>query len=119
MKILNLNPRYTNQVAVALPFETDVDVSRAWEYIVLKGWLESSDYRPTSEGEDGDRATIAGYLSARRQGGCVEPPEPESIRRYLSKIWQADINFDIRELLDTRSNFSNVLINTPNTEKED
>lgn len=119
MKILNLNPRYTNQVGVALPFETDVDVSRAWEYIVLKGWLESFDYRPNAEGEDEDRSAIAEYLSARRQGGCVEPPEPESVRRYLPKIWQAEMNFDIRELLDTRSNFPNVLINTSNTEKED
>lgn len=114
MKILNLNPRYINQGTIALPFETDADVSRAWEYIVLKGWLDSFDYRPNAEGEDEDRAAIAGYLSARRNGQCVEGPEPENIRRYIPKIWQAEMNFDLRELLDTRSNFLDILLNTSN-----
>lgn len=100
MKIINLNPRYTTQTVIALPFETDSDVCNAWEYIVSNDWLGSFDYRPNTEGEDEERASISAYLSARRQGEPIEFPDPETIRRYIPKIWQAEMNFDIRDLLD-------------------
>lgn len=99
MRILNINRRSVGQVEVALPFETDLHVYRAWEYLVAEGHLGDFDYRPGSEGEDQDRAGIAGYLSARRKGDYVEPPDADSIRRYVPKIWGAELNYDIRELI--------------------
>jgi hypothetical protein len=99
MKILNINRRSAGQVEVALPFETDVQVSRAWEYLVSRGHLGDFGYRPASEGEDADRAFIAEYVRARHGGECVEPPEPDQIRRAVPKIWQAELAYDIRELI--------------------
>lgn len=99
MKILNINRRSVGQAEVALPFETDEQVSRAWEYLVARGHLGDFSYRPDSEGYDGDRAFIADYLRARHGGECVEPPEPDQIRRAIPKIWQAEMDHDIRELL--------------------
>lgn len=80
MKILNINRRQVGQVEVALLFETDLHVYRAWEYLVAKGHLGDFDYRPGSEGEDQDRAAIAAYLLVRRIGDCVEPRRDDGSR---------------------------------------
>jgi len=100
MKILNINRRSVGQVEVALPFETDVQVRRAWEYLVAGRHLGDFSYRPVSEGEDVDRAFIASYLRCRNAGECMEPPEADQIRQMIPKIWGAELNFDIRELID-------------------
>lgn len=100
MKILNINRRSVGQVEIALPFETDVQVGRAWEYLVSKGHLGDFTYRPETEGEDKDRALIADYLRRRRNGECMDGgPEADEIRRAIPKIWGAELNYDIRELL--------------------
>jgi hypothetical protein len=98
MKILNINRRSVGQVEIALPFETDVQVGRAWEYLVSGGHLGDFSYRPESEGEDEDRA-IASYLRRRAAGECMEGPESDEIRRIIPKIWQAELSYDIRELI--------------------
>jgi hypothetical protein len=99
MKILNINRRSVGQVEIALPFETDAHVSRAWEYLVAGRHLGDFSYRPGSDGEDEDRAFIASYLRRRHEGECLEPPEPDQIRRAIPKIWGAELNYDIRELI--------------------
>ncbi|HEX9087755.1 MAG TPA: hypothetical protein VF867_09535 [Arthrobacter sp.] len=100
MKILNINARQTNQTDVALPFETDRQVCRAWEYLVSRGHLDDFSYRPASEGEDEDRAFIADFLRRRAAGECQDGgPEADEIRRLISKLWGAELNYDIRELL--------------------
>ncbi|WP_230854494.1 hypothetical protein [Arthrobacter terrae] len=99
MKILNINHRAVGQVEIALPFETDEQVGRAWEYLVACRHLADFSYRPDSEGEDEDRAFIASYLRRRHGGECMEGPESDEIRRIIPKIWQAELSFDIRELI--------------------
>jgi hypothetical protein len=99
VKILNINRRSVNQVEIALPFETDVQVSAAWEYLVCQRHLLDFSYRPESDGEDADRAFIADYLRRRQSGECMEPPEADQIRQAIPKIWGAELNFDVRELL--------------------
>lgn len=100
MKILNINARQTNQTDVALPFETDRQVCRAWEYLLSRGHLNDFSYRPESEGEDKDRAFIADLRRRRAAGECMDGgPEADEIRRLISKLWGADLSYDIRELL--------------------
>jgi hypothetical protein len=99
MKILNINRRSVGQVEIALPFETDVQVRHAWEYLVAGRHIGDFSYRPESEGEDEDRSFIASYLRRRQEGECMEPPEADQIRRAIPKIWGAELNYDIRELL--------------------
>jgi hypothetical protein len=100
MKILNINRRATNETNVALPFETDEQVEAAWAYMVEHGSFFSFDYRPDSEGEDGDRAYLHAYLKFLRSGEPLRAPNAAQIRRIIPKIWQAEMNYDIRELLD-------------------
>jgi hypothetical protein len=77
MKILNINARSVGQVEIALPFETDVQVVRALEYLVSRGHLSEFSYRPESDGEDEDRALLASYLRRRRAGKCMDGgPDP-------------------------------------------
>lgn len=100
MKILNINARSVGQVEIALPFETDEQVSFAWDYIfvVNRGMLDFS-YRPTSEGEDKDRAFIDEFLSSQRSDHPLSSPDAATIRRTIPKLWGAELNYDIRELL--------------------
>lgn len=100
MKILNINSRTVGQVEIALPFETDKQVVRALEYLVSTGHLGDFSYRPESDGEDEDRALLASYLRRRRAGECMDGgPEADEIRRVIPKIWGAELNYDIRELI--------------------
>lgn len=99
MKIININRRSVGQTEIALPFETDHQVQAAWEYLVAGRHLADFSYRPESEGEDQDRAGIASYLLARHSGECVKSPEAERLRQMIPKIWGAELNFDIRELI--------------------
>jgi hypothetical protein len=100
MKIININRRSVGQTEVALPFETDRQVRAAWEYLVAGLHLADFSYRPESEGEDQERANIASYLLSRHRGDCVESPEADQIRRMIPKIWGAELDFDVRELLN-------------------
>lgn len=99
MKILNINRRATNEIDVALPYETDAQVTAAWAYLVEHGTFFDFSYRPTSEGEDGDRAYIYAYLKFLRSGEPLPAPTAEQIRRLIPKIWQAEMSYDIRELI--------------------
>jgi hypothetical protein len=103
MKILNINRRATNEIDIALPFETDDQVVAAWGYIVANRRADSFDYRPMSEGEDGDRAYLYAYFKYLRAGEPLPAPTADQIRRFLPKIWQAEMNYDLRELLDLTS----------------
>lgn len=100
MKILNINQRATNEIDVALPFETDEQVVTAWDYIVANRRADSFDYRPVSEGEDGDRAYLYAFFKFHRAGEPLPAPTADQIRRFVPKIWQAEMSYDIRELLD-------------------
>lgn len=100
MKILNINARQTNQTDIALPFETDRNVLRAFEYLVSRRHLTEFRYDPEVDGEDADRALIADYLRRRAAGECMDGgPEADEIRRFIPKLWGAELNYDIRELL--------------------
>lgn len=101
MKILNINRRTVSQVEIAMPFETDDQVTAAWEYLFVhnSGLLDFS-YRPHSEGEDKDRAFIEAFLISRRSGNPMPSPDAVTIRRILPKVFQAELSYDIRELLD-------------------
>lgn len=102
MKILNINRRTVNQVEIALPFETDEQVSYAWTYLfVMHTNMLDFSYRPLSEGEDEDRAFIDAFLEGQRSGTLMPLPDAETIRRLLPKVFQAELAFDIRELIDT------------------
>lgn len=98
MKIININRRATNEIDVALPFETDAHVLAAWDYIIANRRVEDFSYRPDSEGEDQDRAYIDQYLQRHRSGTPQARPDADHIRRLIPKIWQAEMNFDIRQL---------------------
>ncbi|GAA4033545.1 hypothetical protein GCM10023063_16550 [Arthrobacter methylotrophus] len=103
MKILNINRRSVGQVEVALPFDTDEQVSRAFEYLVSRALTEFR-YDPEVDGEDADRALIADYLRRRNKGECMDDgPEAADIRRFIPKIWGAELDYDIRELLDVEA----------------
>ena len=100
MKILNVNRRSVGQVEIALPFETDEQVIAAWNYIfVANRRMLDFSYRPGSEGEDEDRAFIDAFLSSQRSDSPVPSPGAATIRRLIPKIWGAELNYDIRELL--------------------
>lgn len=100
MKILNINARTTDQVDVALPFETDEHVLAAWEHIFVtnRRHLDFS-YRPESDGEDRDRAYIESFLQHQHAGTPLPSPVPGEVRRLIPKLWGAELNYDIRELL--------------------
>lgn len=100
MKILNINSRATNETNVALPFETDEQVEAAWAYLIEHRRFFDFSYRPASEGEDGDRAYLHAYLKFLRAGEPLPAPTAEQARRLIPKIWQAEMSYDIRELLD-------------------
>lgn len=99
MKIININRRQVNQVEVALPFETDEQVIAAWSYLVKNRSFFDFDYRPDSEGEDDDRAFIDVYLECLHNGYPITEPGAALIRRLIPKIWQAEMSYDIRELI--------------------
>lgn len=100
MKILNINCRSVGQVEIALPFETDRDVIRAFEYLASRGHLTEFRYDPEVDGEDADRALFADYLRRRNSGQCMDGgPEADDIRRFIPKLWGAELNYDIRELI--------------------
>ncbi|WP_422759124.1 hypothetical protein [Paenarthrobacter sp. C1] len=100
MKILNVNRRSVGQVEIALPFDTDLQVLRAFEYLVSRGHLADFRYDPDVDGEDTDRALISDYLRRRNSGECMDGgPGAEDIRRFIPKLWGAELNYDIRELL--------------------
>lgn len=99
MKILNINSREVGQVAVALPFETDGQVEAAWAYLVEHRSFFDFSYRPMEEGEDGDRAYLHAWLKYLRKGEPLPAPNARQIRALIPKIWQAEMNYDIRELL--------------------
>jgi hypothetical protein len=101
MKILNINRRTVDQAEIALPFETDEQVRAAWNHIFVKNrrMLDYS-YRPASEGEDQDRAFIEAFLESQRGDNPKPTPGANQIRRVLPKVWQAELSYDIRELID-------------------
>jgi hypothetical protein len=100
MKILNINRRSVGQIEIALPFETDRQVYRAFEYLASRGHLSEFRYDPDVDGEDADRALFADYLRRRNAGECMDGgPEAEEIRRFIPKIWGAELDYDIRELI--------------------
>ncbi|WP_043795088.1 hypothetical protein [Pseudarthrobacter chlorophenolicus] len=100
MKILNINRRSVGQVEVALPFDTDRQVLRAFEYLVSRQHLSDFRYDPDVDGEDADRELIADYLRRRNSGECMDGgPEADDIRRFIPKLWGAELNCDVRELI--------------------
>lgn len=99
MKILNINRRATNEINVALPFETDAHVLAAWDHIITNRRADSFSYRPHSEGEDPDRAFMDEYLRNHRSGTPQPAPSPSQVRRTVPKIWQEEMNYDIRSLV--------------------
>lgn len=100
MKILNINRRSVGQVEIALPFETDRQVCRAFEYLVSRRHLTDFRYDPEVDGEDADRALFADYLRRRSGGECMDgDPEADDIRRFIPKLWGAELSYDIRELI--------------------
>lgn len=100
MRILNINSRSTTDTDIALPFDTDRQVYRAFEYMVSRGHLTEFRYDPEVDGEDADRALIADYLRRRNGGECMDGgPEADEIRRFIPKLWGAELNYDIRELI--------------------
>lgn len=99
VKILNINCRYTTDVNVALPFETDAQVLAAWDYIMANGRADSFRYDPEVEGEDPDRAWMDQYMDSYRSGAVKHAFDADQVRRAIRKIWGAEMNYDIRELL--------------------
>jgi len=59
VKILNINRRATNEIDVALPFDSDAQVLAAWDYIMANRRADSFRYDPEVEGEDPDRAWMS------------------------------------------------------------
>jgi hypothetical protein len=100
MKILNVNARQTNQTDIALPFDTDEQVVAAWDHIFVgnRRMLDFS-YRPAAEGEDVDRAFIDAFLNSLRTDNPMPSPDAATIRRLIRKMWGAELNYDIRELI--------------------
>jgi hypothetical protein len=99
MRILNINSRYTTDIDIALPFETDAQVLAAWRYIAENRRADSFRYDPEVDGEDPDRAWMGQYLNNHRAGTEQPVPDAGQVRRAISKVWGAEMNFDIRELL--------------------
>lgn len=99
MKILNINRRATNEIDVALPFDSDTQVVAAWDYIITSGRASDFRYDPEVEGEDPDRAWMGQYLRNHRAGIPQPAPEADQVRRAIPKIWGAEMNYDIRNLL--------------------
>lgn len=99
MRILNVNRRATNEIDVALPFETDVQVLAAWYYIIGEDRAADFRYDPEVEGEDPARAWMGQYLRNHRAGTPQPVPDADQVRRAIPKIWGAEMNYDIRELV--------------------
>lgn len=99
MKILNINRRATNEIDVALPFETDAQVLAAWAYLMESRRADSFRYDPEVEGEDADRAWMELFLTNHHAGIPQTEPEADQVRRAIPKIWGAEMNYDIRELI--------------------
>lgn len=99
VKILNINRRATNEIDVALPFETDAHVQAACDHMITNRRADSFSYRLNSEGEDPDRAFMDEYLRNHRSGTPKPAPSPDQVRRAIPKIWQDKMNYDIRELI--------------------
>lgn len=99
VKILNINRRTVTQAEIALPFETDDHVLAAWSYLINNPSILDFSYRPHSEGEDGDRALMEAQFTAALRREPVDVLPAETIRRILPKIYQAELAYDIRELV--------------------
>lgn len=99
VKILNLNRRYTNQISVAVPFDSDAQVLAAWDHIMANGWADSFRYDPEVEGYDPDRAWMHQYFMNRWNKTPQPAFDADQVRRVIPKIWGAEMNYDIRELL--------------------
>ncbi|QOD05944.1 hypothetical protein [Pseudarthrobacter sp. BIM B-2242] len=99
MKILNINRRATNEIDVALPFDSDAQVLAAWDYLMANRRADSFRYDPEVEGEDPDRAWMGQYLQNHRSGIPQPVPDADQVRRAIPKIWGAEMNYDVRELL--------------------
>lgn len=99
MKILNLNSRATNEIDVALPFESDAQVLDAWDYIMVNGRAGDFRYDPEVEGYDPDRAWMHQYFMNRWNKTPQPAFDADQVRRAIPKIWGAEMNYDIRELL--------------------
>lgn len=104
MKILSINRRGRGDVEVALAFDTDEQVEAAWAYLVERKSFFDFSYRPVEEGEDGDRAFLHAWLKYFRKGQPLPAPTAEQVRHLIPKIWQAEMSYDIRELLDLTTN---------------
>ena len=99
VKILNINRRATNEIDVALPFDSDAQVLAVWDYIMANRRADSFRCDPEVEGEDPDRAWMGQYLANYRAG------TPQSVRWRRSgppchpeNLGCRD-EYDIRELL--------------------
>ena len=100
MKILNINRRATNEIDVALPFETDAQVLNAWDYLIANRRADDFRYDPEVDEEDADRAWMGQYMANHRAGTVQPVPAADQVRRSIAKLWGAEMNYDIRELLD-------------------
>lgn len=98
MKILCINATEVGKTDFALPFETDEQVLAAWNDVVSHRLLNLS-YRHETEGTDATRSLIEQYLKVFAADGTVVEPFPDTVRRFFTKIYQAELNHDIRELI--------------------
>lgn len=99
MKILNINRRARNEIDVALPFESDAQVLAAWYYIMENRRADDFRYDPEVDGEDADRAWMDQFLRNHRAGTPQSVPDANQVRRAISKLWGAEMNYDIRKLI--------------------
>ncbi|MET1154196.1 hypothetical protein [Arthrobacter sp.] len=99
MRILNINSRYTTDIDVALPFDTDAQMLASWDYIVTNRRADSFRYDPGVDGDDPDRAWMSQYLANHRAGTDQPMPDPDQVRRSIAKLWGAEMNYDFRELI--------------------
>lgn len=102
MKILCINATEVGKTSFALPFDTDEQVVEAWGDVVSHRLLSFS-YRPDSEGRDATRSLIDQYLAVFARDGKVIEPLPDTVRRFFTKIYQAELNHDIRELIGVKA----------------
>ena len=99
MRILNINSRYTDEINVAVPFETDAQVLAAWDYITANSRADSFRYDPEVEGEDPDRAWMGQYLMNCWAGTPQPAFDADQVRRAIDKVWGAELDYDVRELI--------------------
>jgi hypothetical protein len=81
MKIPNINRRATNEIDVAVPFESDAQVLAAWYYIMDNRRADDFRYDPDVEGQDPDRAWMDQYLHNHRAGTPHPVADADQVRR--------------------------------------